>query len=823
MKKLKCDVKGMTCAACQAHVYNALSKLEGTSDINVNLLKNTLELNYDEGIIKEEDIVNAVKKAGYEAVLEEKLPDSLVNKKDNRLAYLVFALIDMFVIMYFSMGHMMWGWPVFKVFDMSINPMGFSLIQFILVIPVVVIYRQYFINGYKRLFKGSPNMDTLIALGSSASLIYGIYSLFMISLGKTEYHKYLYFEAAEMILTLVSLGKYLEAISKKKTTKEIEQLISLAPQKALVLENGEEIERMASLLKVGDVIICKAGDAIACDGTIIWGSASIDESNITGESVPVYKEVDGKVYSSCIIKKGYIKVKATRVGEDTSIANIIKLVDEASNSKAPISKLADKISGVFVPIIVCISILTFIGNLIASKDFELSLNFAITVLVIACPCALGLATPVSIMVGAGKGAANKLLIKNAEVLEIAHKIKTVVLDKTGTITNGHPTVVNFISFNDKTLSYVYSLENMSEHPLASAIIDYAKDKAPLFVVSDFNSIKGEGLEGVIDGNYIYVGNLKLMKRIGAFSYDLEENINRFSKEGKTPLAIAMNKKIIGIIVLKDEIKSNSYEAIKQLKKNNIDVVMLTGDNEFTAKEIAKELNVDEVYSDVLPEDKQKIIASLKEKRNGLVAMVGDGVNDAPALASADLGIAIGAGSDVALETADIVLLKNDLLDVCNAINLSKKVILTIKLGLFWAFFYNFVCVLLSTGFLYYITDSAFKMTPMIGSIAMSISSVSVVLNALTINFFKPIANKNDNIYTNNDNNKEETKMEVVLFVEGMMCNHCKEHVEKACKKVQNVDDAVASVEEKKVTITYHDYVSIDEIKASIVDAGYEIR
>ncbi len=821
MKK-KFDIKGMTCASCQAHVYNAVSKLDGASNVNVNLLRNTLELDCSDKL-SDNDIIKAVSDAGYKAISKNK--DSSTKEtqeeKDYKLQKLIFSLIDMFVLMYFSMGHMMWGWKVPNVFNMHTNPMGFSLIQFLLVIPVAVIYKDYFINGLKRLIKRSPNMDTLIALGASIAIIYGIYSLFMISLGYTEYHMYLYFEAAVMILTLVSLGKYLESLSKKKTTRAIEGLVELAPTEARVLENDVEVIKDAKYVNVGDIIIAKTGDKIAVDGVVIEGSASIDEANITGESIPQYKEVDSLVYSSCIVKSGYIKIKATKVGDDTSIANIIKLVDEAANSKAPISKLADKISYYFVPTIIVIAILTFIINFIYSKDLELSLNFAITVLVIACPCALGLATPVAIMVGTGKGASNHILIKNAEILEEAHNIKTVVFDKTGTITNGSPSVTDFISSEPNTLSYLYSLEKMSEHPLANAIINYAKEKnANTEEVNNFKSIAGEGIRGVINGDTYYVGNLKYAKNLGIKIDQIEERFNSYSSEGKTPLVILKNNDIIGEIALKDEIKETSKEAIKALKNANIDVVMLTGDNKTTANTIAREVNVDTVYAEVLPEDKLRIINELKDKTKGLVAMVGDGVNDSPALAGADLGIAIGNGSDIAIESADIVLLRNDLMDVLNAIRLSKRTLFTIKLGLFWAFFYNLICVVLSTGFIYYLTNGSFKMTPMIGSIAMSVSSVSVVLSALTINFYKPIRSNNTCC---NFSEKEVSEMEVKIGVEGMMCAHCKAHVEEACKGVKNVENAEASLENKEVVVTYKDTVSLDELKEAIIKAGYEVR
>ncbi len=821
MMKKKFDIKGMTCASCHAHVFNAVDKLDGATNVNVNLLKNTLELECDETKLSDKDIIKAVRDAGYMAISKDKTIETTSAEKDYRLQKLIFAIVDMLVLMYFSMGHMMWGWYAPSAFNMHTNPMGFSLIQFILVIPIVFIYKDYFINGFKRLIKRSPNMDTLIALGATIAIIYGIYSLFMISLGHTEYHMYLYFEAAAMILTLVSLGKYLESLSKKKTTKAIEHLVTLSPTEARVLEGEIEIIKDAKNVKVGDIIIAKNGDKIPVDGVVISGSASIDEANITGESMPVLKERDAQVYSSCIVKSGYIKIKATKVGDDTSIANIIKLVDEASNSKAPISKLADKISYYFVPTIIIVAILTFIINLIYSHKLELSLNFAITVLVIACPCALGLATPVAIMVGTGKGASNQILIKNAEILEEAHKIKTVVFDKTGTITNGAPKVTDFKAEDKNLINYLYSLENCSEHPLASAIISYAEEQnARIKEVSNFEFIKGEGIKGVIDNNTYCVGNLKMMKNMGIDTTEITKTFDALALEGKTPLAISKNDKIEGFIALKDEIKETSVVAIDKLKKSGINVVMLTGDNKNTANKIAREVNVDNVYAEVLPEEKLEIINELKRKTYGLVAMVGDGVNDSPALAGADLGIAIGAGSDVAIDSADIVLLRNDLMDVYNSIRLSKRVLFTIKLGLFWAFFYNLICVVLSTGFMYYITDGSFKMTPMIGSIAMSISSVSVVLSSLTINFFKPIRIESNN---KTNNKTEDNKMEVKLNVEGMMCNHCKAHVEEACKSVENVVNAVASLENKEVVVTYNNSVSLDALKEAITKAGYEVK
>lgn len=824
--KLKFNVEGMTCASCQAHVSKAVEQLEGTSKVNVNLLKNTLDVEVDEAKCDASKIEDAVQKAGYKAYIPNanKKTDKLI-EKNHDLAYLIFSLVDLLVIMYFSMGHMMWGWPVPKVFNMHTNPMGFSLVQFILVLPIIFLYRKYFINGFKKLIKLSPNMDTLIAIGATFSIAYGIYCLFMISMGYTEYHMYLYFEAAGMILTLVSLGKYLEKLSKRKTTTAIEKLMDLSPKEAVVLKDNIETKVKIEEVKLGDIVVVKKGDSVPVDGKIIEGNASIDQSNITGESIPVYKTANDDVYSSTIVTAGYIKVKATKVGEDTSIANIIKLVDEASNSKAPISKLADKISGVFVPVILAIALVTFIINLIVSKDFQIALNFAITVIVIACPCALGLATPVAIMVGTGKGAENGLLIKNAEILEKAHHIKTVVLDKTGTITEGKPRVTDFESFESDSdlLSVIYSLENMSEHPLALSMIEYAKENnANLLEVKEFKTTDGRGIEGIVNNSKYFIGNYKSVEELKLNTKELEDKVNNLSYQGKTPLLIIKDNKVVGLIAVKDEVKESSKQSISELRNKGIKVIMLTGDNRKTAEAIAKEVNVDEVISDVHPEDKQKVINSLKTNDKNLIAMVGDGVNDAPALTSADLGIAIGGGSDIAIESADIVLLRNDLLDVLNVISLSKRVINTIKLSLFWAFFYNFVCVILSTGFLYYLTDKKFMMTPMIASVAMSISSVSVVLTSLTINFFKVKKAKNSN--NSSVSIKEKNKMQTkVIYVDGMMCNHCKAHVEEACKKVPGVSDAVVSLQDKNVTITCEEKVTDEALKQSIKEAGYETK
>lgn len=822
MKK-KFNVSGMTCASCQSHVEKAVRKLDGVSDVYVNLLQNNMDVTFDDKICSISKIEEAVDKAGYKATLPEEKGVSNKNK-DYSLFKLIFCIVDLLVLMYFSMGNMMWGWPSPKVFDMHQNPMGFALVQFILVLPICYIYRNYFISGFKKLFKLSPNMDSLIAVGATFSLAYGIYCLFMISLGHTEYHMYLYFESAGMILVFVSIGKYLEELSKKRTTDSLTKLMDLKPKTAIILDGDNEVLVNANDVKIGDVVVVKKGDLIPVDGKIIKGEASIDEANITGESIPVFKGVGDEVYSSCILTSGYLYVETTKSSEDTTIATIIKLVEEASNSKAPISRLADKVSGVFVPIIFSISLLVFIFNIIyimiakpayVNNAFETALNFAITVIVIACPCALGLATPVAIMVGTGKGAQNGLLIKNAAILEAAHNITTVVLDKTGTITKGHPEVVDFIKYKDFDMeSILYSFEIKSEHPLALAIVEYTKDKKRIdYNILNYEAIDGKGLRGIIDNDLYEIGNLKLLP-----NNDLASDIvNKMSNEGKTTLIVLKNKELYGIVAVKDEIKENSKEAIHLLQNKGIKVVMLTGDNEITANAIAKEVGVNKVIANVMPTDKANVINELKNK-NEFVAMVGDGVNDAIALSSANLGIAIGAGSDVAIESADIVLLRNDLLDVLNVISLSKRTINTIKLGLFWAFFYNIICVILATGIFYYTSNGSFKMEPMYGSIAMSISSVSVVLNALTINLFKVKRNKEEII------KKEERKMnQLVLNVDGMMCMHCVKHVEDASKKVVGVINAHASLDSKTVTIDYEGNIDKEQIIKNITDAGYSVK
>ena len=812
MIKEKYIVEGMTCAACSAHVDKAVNSLDGIISCTVNLLSNNMEVEYDEAKCSSSDIIMSVTKAGYKAYLPNAKKEISV-EKDHKLTKLISAFIILIILMYVSMGHMV-KLPLPNFLD---NPINFAFTQFILTLPILYIYRNYFISGYKKLWKRNPNMDSLISLGATASVLYGVIAIYMMGYGLAtnnqdlvaRYHHNLYFESAGMILTLVSLGKYFESLSKKKTTNAIGHLMDLAPKMATIIKDEKEKLVNVNDVNVGDTLICKRGEIIPVDGVIVDGAASIGEANITGESIPVYKRVNDEVFSATTIETGYIKIKATKVKEDTSIATIIRLVEEASNSKAPISKLADKVSGIFVPIIMSIAIITFILNLLFNRGFELAFNFGISVLVIACPCALGLATPVAIMVGTGKGAEAGLIIKNAEILEKAHLIKTVVFDKTGTITVGKPEVNETIFYDDKALEIAYSLEAMSEHPLALSVINYAMDKGvKKGNVSNYEFLDGLGLKGEINGVTYYIGNTRLANELGINLDSEMKLINKLSSNGNTVLLVCEKERILGVFGIKDKVKETSKEAISLLKEQGVNVVMLTGDNKLTAEVIASEVGVNEVIAEVLPTDKNDVINSLKKDDKNLVAMVGDGVNDALALTTADLGIAIGAGSDIAIDSSDIVLLRNDLLDVLNVINLSKRVLNTIKGNLFWAFFYNCIGVILATGLLY----PTIKLNPMVGSLAMSFSSVFVVLNALTINLFKIKREK-----------KEEVKMNsITIGVGGMMCKHCKAHVEEACKKVSNVIDAVASLEDKNVTVTYQGEINVEAIKESIKQAGYDL-
>lgn len=812
--KQKFKIEGMTCSACQSHVQHAVEKLTGIESCNVNLLANSMEVSYNESSITENQIMDAVNKAGYKALLENQDVKPPASAADHKGRTLLIAAIFALLVFYLCMGPMI-HIPIPPIFEQ--NPLLLAITELLLTIPVVFLYRNYFINGFKRLWKRSPNMDSLIALGSSASLLYGIYIIYLMAyrLGLNEDISHLahelYLESASMILVLVSVGKYLEGKSKKKTNDSIEKLMDLAPKTALLLKEGKEIEVLIDQVQLKDHIIVKKGMQVPVDGIIIEGNGSFDQSNITGESIPVYKQVNEEAISSTILTNGYVVLEATKVGKDTTINTIIKLVEEAGNSKAPISKLADRISFFFVPIVMLIALISFI-TFCFLEDPSFAFGIGISVLVIACPCALGLATPVAIMVATGVAARNGLLIKNAEILERTHKINTIILDKTGTITEGKPTVVDILCLtNDDLLRIAFTLEQKSEHPLASAIVQKANELNLVpYILTKYDSHAGLGIEGVIDKDTFYIGNKSYFASLG-IKLDLEdERIQSICANGVTPLFVAKNEEFIGIISVKDTIKADSIEGIAKLKQLGLDVIMLTGDNAATAASIAKEVGIEHVISDVLPEEKQNAVKKEQEKGKK-VAMVGDGINDAPALMSADIGIAIGAGADIAMDAADIILVSNSLLDVYSAIKLSRRTINNIKGNLFWAFFYNAIGIVFASGAFYYAFH--IKLNPIISALAMSFSSVFVVTNALRLNTFK----------SNKKKEKGGKAMDTItLHIEGMMCKHCQARVEQALSSVAGVASVDVSLEKKTATVTGDD-INKEALSKAVIDAGYEVK
>lgn len=752
----KFNVTGMTCSSCSASVEKTVKKLEGVHSINVHLLSNSMTVDYDDSIIDNTIIIQAVEDAGYGASLfvrganAKQQSEKEINPLDNEIKDMKHRVIISFIflipLMYVSMGHMM-NLPFPSWMVGTSNAITFAFVQLLLTLPVVYANRKYYQVGFKTLLHGAPNMDSLIAIGSGAALVYGIFAIFRIGYGLghnqleivEQYTMDLYFESAAMILALITFGKFLEVRSKEKTSDAITKLMDLAPKTALVVRQGQEIEIPVEDVVIDDIIIVKPGQSIPVDGIIVEGSSAIDQSALTGESIPVAKDVGDKVIAATINKTGFFKFKAQKVGDDTTLAQIIQLVEEASSSKAPIAKLADKISGVFVPVVIVIAVISTIIWLLLGQPFEFALSIGIAVLVISCPCALGLATPVAIMVGTGKGASHGILIKSAEALETLHSIDTVVLDKTGTITEGKPKVTDIVTIDNiserQLLEIAASIEKPSEHPLSDAIVEKAIEEGiDLKNIDFFNAISGRGIVAVVEGQEYIAGNLALMndKKINVES--LQDISDGLAENGKTPLYFADSKKLLGIIAVADVVKPTSLEAIDQFKAMGIDVVMLTGDNQRTAEAIRRQLHIDRVVAEVLPQDKESEIRSIQEggKR---VAMIGDGINDAPALARADVGIAIGAGTDVAIESADIVLMKSDLLDAVRAILLSKATIRNIKENLFWAFLYNTLGIPLAAGVFYSILG--WKLNPMFGAAAMSLSSVSVVSNALRLKFFKP--------------------------------------------------------------------------------------
>ena len=829
--KQEFDIQGMSCAACQARIEKSVSKLDGIKQCNVNLLTNHMSVEYDEKILNDHMIIDCVVDAGYGATLPNSKEKIEKKKEDPSLELkkrFQISLIFMLPLFYVSMGHMM-GLPLPSILLGHENAIIFAFTQFLLCLPVLIINKKYFVNGFKALFHKSPNMDTLIALGSAASFIYGIFAIYMLGYGLGHqnhvlvetYHMELYFEGAAMILTLITLGKYLEAKSKGKTSEAIEKLMDLGAKEAILIKDGKEVKVPVENVQVGDILLLKPGMSVPVDGIVVEGSSSFDESSITGESMPVSKSIHDHLTCATINLEGTITFQATKVGSETTLAQMIKLVEEASSSKAPIAKLADQISGIFVPTVITISIITFIIWMLVGQTFEFSLSVAISVLVISCPCALGLATPVAIMVGMGKGASNGILIKSSEALETAHKVNTVLLDKTGTITSGHPSVSDIVQFDDELLMIASSLEKNSEHPLAIAINEYASEnKIEINEIQEFEAVFGKGVKGIINNQKVFGGNLRFMEENNIDTSQIVEKIDEFGNEGKTPLIFAKENKIIGVIACLDTIKESSKIAISKLKQQGIKVVMVTGDNEKAAQAIQKIVGVDEVIAQVLPSEKSDVVK--KYQKDGIVAMVGDGVNDALALTQSDVGIAIGAGSDIAIESAQIVLMKDDLLDVSNMFKLSKATMTNIKQNLFWAFFYNAILIPVAAGVLY--PMFAIKLNPMIASAAMSLSSVSVVSNALRLRNFKfDHQTIKQEIKSNKEvmiQKEEKVMNQKTIKIEGMMCKHCVAHVEKALKGLN-----LASVEvslENNWAIVKNDVLDEALLKKTVEEEGYTV-
>lgn len=879
--KERFDVTGMTCSACSSHVEKSVGKLTGVENVSVNLLTNSMQVEFDENKLDTAGIIKAVEDAGYGAAVKDEhaksgaktsgQSDSQENSGlsaveqnvKNMKKRLIVSLIFWIPLMYVSMGHMIYQWLNIPMppFTMNFlhgneNAITYAFTQFLLLLPILIANQKYFKNGFKTLWHRSPNMDSLIAIGAGAAILYGIFAIYRIgyAMGHGDMavvHQYahdLYFESAGTILTLITIGKYLETKSKGKTSEAITKLLNLAPKTVTVVRDGVEQVVDAADVQKGEIFLVKPGESVAVDGIVLEGKSSFDESAITGESIPVPKQEGDTIVSASMNKSGLIRAKATKVGEDTTIAQIIRLVEEASSSKAPIAKVADKIAGVFVPTVITIALITGVIWLISGATFEFAMSTAIAVLVISCPCALGLATPVAIMVGTGKGAENGILIKSGDALETAHQIDTVVLDKTGTITQGKPVVTDIICAAgknaDKTqlLQIAGSLEKGSEHPLAEAIVNYCvTNNISLEKVTDFNALFGKGIEGTVSGTHYYAGNEKMMEEKGiSLSTEQKNQIQALAKQGRTPLLFADEKQFLGIVAVADVVKPTSKEAVQKFRDYGIHVIMLTGDNEVTAQAIKEQVGIDEVIAGVLPTQKEEKISALKQAGHK-VAMIGDGVNDAPALASADVGIAIGAGTDVAIESADIVLMKNDLLDAVGAVKLSRAVIRNIKENLFWAFFYNSIGIPLAAGVLYPLFQ--IKLNPMFGAAAMSLSSVCVVSNALRLRWVKlhdvkktqiepyqdvaasTIADINqhnalDNNIKSTNNDKGESTMTTTISIEGMMCAHCQAHVEKALKEVAGVTEVTVSLENKNAVVTGD--ASVEALKQAVVDAGYEV-
>lgn len=839
---MKFNVTGMSCAACSSRVEKAVSKVQGVDSVSVNLLTNSMLV---EGDVPADNIIEAVEKAGYGAEVagssdasskKTAAKDSSMDETRALRRRFVISLIFLAPLMYMSMGHMMWDWPLPGM--LGHNHVAMGLAQMLLTIIIMIINQKFFVSGIKAVINGAPNMDTLVALGAGASFIYSVVALFMMSeamrIGDADkvmsYMHEFYFESAAMILTLITLGKTLEAYSKGKTTSAIKSLMELAPKMAVVERDGREVKIPAEQVMVGDVFILRAGESVPVDGVVLEGSGAVDEAALTGESIPVDKVEGDTVSAATINKSGYMKCRATRVGEDTTLSKIIQMVSDAAAGKAPIAKIADKVSGIFVPTVIIIAVVTIIVWMACGSSFGFALARGVSVLVISCPCALGLATPVAIMVGNGKGAGNGILFKTAAALEAAGKVKTVVLDKTGTITSGHPTVMEMVNYGvseEKLLSIAFSIEKKSAHPLAEAIVNYGMENdAEELPVDNFNNITGSGVEGMCEGENVRAGSIRYIKETDGMDDEAEKTAEKFAKDGMTPLAFTKGGKLIGIIAVADVIKEDSPMAVRELQGMGIEVVMLTGDNKRTADAVGKMAGVDRVIAGVMPEGKEAVVRELKEKNS--TAMVGDGINDAPALTTADVGIAIGAGTDVAIDAADVVLMKSTLADVPAAIRLSRLVLRNIHENLFWAFIYNIIGIPLAAGIWYPIFG--IKLNPMFGAAAMSLSSFCVVTNALRLNFAKIYGNnkgrlsdKNQETNNNIEERKEKNKMEKTMEIKGMMCGHCEARVKKCLEELPEVKEAVVSHEKGTAVVTLNSDISDDVLKKAVEEQDYEVK
>lgn len=870
MKTEKYNVTGMTCAACQANVARCVQKLDGVSDVNVSLLANQMTVSYDENQVTPDVIVHAVEQIGYGASSAEQKNGSQNQQgfrsewqdRQNRALEdqkkmkhrLISSICLLIPLMYIAMGSM-WSLPMPWFFVGEENALVSAMAQLLLTVPVLLINQHFFKTGLKALWHRAPNMDSLVAVGSGASLIYGLFAMFRLAYGfghgemdvVHEYAHALYFESSAMILTLVTVGKYLEAKSKSKTSDALGKLVDLAPKTAVVIRQGSEQTIPAEQVAAGDIVVIRPGESIPVDGVVTEGNGYVDQAAITGESIPVEKRPGDSVISATINKNGTFQFRASKVGEDTTLSQIIRLVDEASNSKAPIARLADKVSGVFVPVVIAIALVTAVVWMIAGAGFGFALSNAISVLVISCPCALGLATPVAIMVGTGKAAEMGILIKSAESLENLHNVDTIVLDKTGTITSGTPAVTDILVMDESItenefLAEAAAVELGSEHPLAQAVVERANvQKLPLPTADSFEAVAGRGVRAQVFGKEYLAGNLAFLKDNQLFSTRealnaVESAVNRLAHQGKTPLLFARDGKLLGIIAVADTVRETSRAAIQRFRSMGLHVVMLTGDNQITAEAIRKEMQIEKAVSDVLPTEKEAQIRKLQEEGHR-VAMVGDGINDAPALTRADIGIAIGAGTDIAIESADVVLMKDSLDDVATAIDLSRAVVRNIHMNLFWAFFYNVLGIPLAAGALF--PAFQLRLSPMIGSAAMSLSSVCVVTNALRLRFFKnkrsnfvqdtsPLREESDKIVevpkgeavSPSEEKKGRESMKKVLIVDGMMCAHCQMHVQKALAGVDGVTEAVVDLESKKATVSLSKDVPDQVLMDAVTEAGY---